>query len=162
MALGRFTVTLYLSDCEAHTPFKDEEQDENIKGISRDFLFSLRCWRVCNSSGWLRPVDQWTSADVSEERTVGNLQGVSVQQKWTLWILMIEQASESETPINYDKYNQQVYKQIYKLIVLQTAQPAICFSHILWPSSGRCSLKDILHKTLKYFKLRINKKLNNI
>ena len=31
---------------------------------------------------------------------------------------MIEQASESETPINYDKYNQQVYKQIYKLIVL--------------------------------------------
>jgi hypothetical protein len=27
------TVTLCLSDCEAHAPFSDEAQDENIKGI---------------------------------------------------------------------------------------------------------------------------------
>lgn len=32
-------MSLCLSDCEAHAPVEDEEQDENIKGISQDLLF---------------------------------------------------------------------------------------------------------------------------
>jgi len=33
---GSVHMSLCLSDCEAHSPFKDEMQVENIKGISQD------------------------------------------------------------------------------------------------------------------------------
>jgi hypothetical protein len=44
-----------------------------------------------------------------------------------------------------DKTNKKMHIQKRKFIVLKTAQSPICFGHLLWPSSGRCSLKDILH-----------------
>jgi hypothetical protein len=40
MASGHFPVTLCLLDYQDHVSFKDEEQDENINGISRNLSFS--------------------------------------------------------------------------------------------------------------------------
>jgi hypothetical protein len=43
--------------------------------------------------------------------------------------------------IQYEKYHQQLNTQICKFTALCRAQHAACFGHLLWPSSGRCSLK---------------------
>lgn len=47
--------------------------------------------------------------------------------------------------LHYAKYDQQVHIQICKFTVFQAAQPPTFFGHLLWQSSVRCSLKDILY-----------------
>jgi len=49
--------------------------------------------------------------------------------------------------IHYEKQNQKVHTQICQFVVVYAAEPPTCFSHLLWPSSGRCSLQDTLRRT---------------
>ena len=55
---------------------------------------------------------------------------------------------------------QQVHILTFRFIILQSAQSPTCFGHLLWPSSGRYSLKEygIEHSLYKYKMLSFRKK----
>ena len=78
----------------------------------------------------------------------------AIQFKTTVLFIYDNWSYFWNAPASYDKHIQHVQEQTCTFIVLQTLQPSTCFGHLIWPSSGRCSLKDVLHRTSKYSNLQ--------
>ena len=78
----------------------------------------------------------------------------TVLNKYSKWVsLKLHAINVPETKFS-GKFlikNQQGRVQICRFILLQTAHPATRFGQLSWPSSGRCSLKGILHRMSKQF-----------
>ena len=48
---------------------------------------------------------------------------------------------------HYERHDQPVHVNVCRFTVLLIAYPATCLDHLLWPSSGTCYCKDMLHVT---------------